>query len=92
MGVFAWVVVCSQDMVGKSQTGTFFLPTEVSRLISQGMEMGAADDIVFDVTNSGQKEGAIGILTGNAIDRTKFYLHAVVLALVPFKNADLYSV
>lgn len=91
MAVFAWIVVRSSDLVGKSQTGLFFLPPRIRSLIDQGIEMGEADDIVFNMANSGQREGAIGVLTENVIDRTKFYLHAVILALVPFKNTELYS-
>jgi inosine/xanthosine triphosphatase len=90
MAVFAWVVVRSGDVVSKSQTGIFFLPPRVADLIRQGLEMGEADDIVFETTNSGQEEGAIGILTREAITRTGYYSHAVMLALVPFKNRDLY--
>ena len=90
MAAFAWVFVLSQKRAGKSQTGTFFLPSEVAELIRQGKELGDADDIVFKRSNSKQKDGAIGILTSNVIDRTSLYQHAVVLALVPFKNPELY--
>lgn len=90
MEAFAWVVVRSENKYGKSRTGTFFLPKEVVKLIKEGMELGEADDIVFKRNNSKQQNGAVGILTGNAIDRTKYYSEAVILALIPFKNADLY--
>ena len=91
MAAFAWVVVRSRDRVGKARTGTFFLPAPVADLVRQGKELGDADDIVFRKSNSKQKNGAIGLLTGNVIDRTGLYEHAVVLALVPFKNVVLYS-
>ena len=90
MAAFAWIFVLSQKGEGKSQTGTFFLPSEVAELIRQGKELGDADDIVFKRSNSKQKDGAIGILTSNVIDRTSLYQHAVVLALVPFKNPEFY--
>ena len=90
MAAFAWIFVLSPQRAGKSQTGTFFLPSEVAELVQQGKELGDADDIVFERSNSKQKDGAIGILTGNIIDRTKLYQHAVVLALVPFRNPELY--
>ena len=88
---FAWVVTLSSNMEGKGRTGTFFLPPEIARLIQQGKELGEADDIVFAQSNSKQKNGAIGILTNNVIDRTALYEQAVILALVPFKNPELYS-
>ncbi len=90
MVAFAWVVILDQARIGKGRTGTFFLPNEVSRLIHQGMELGEADDIVFGRTNSKQENGAVGLLTGDVIDRAAFYEQAVILALIPFRNPDLY--
>lgn len=91
MAAFAWVVVLSKDRAGKGRTGTFFLPEQVARLIREGKELGDADDIVFGKTNSKQENGAIGILTGDVIDRARLYEQAVIMALVPFKNVGLYA-
>jgi inosine/xanthosine triphosphatase len=92
MEAFAWIVVKSKgDGFGKGRTGTFFLPPRVAELIKEGKELGEADDIVFQRTNSKQENGAIGILTDNVIDRTKYYTEAVVIALIPFKNKELYN-
>lgn len=91
MTAFAWIVVRSRELAGKSRTGTFQLPQPVARLIRQGHELGEADDVVFGRSNSKQQEGAVGLLTGNVIDRAALYEHAVVLALAPFKNPELYS-
>jgi len=90
MMAFAWVVILSNDKTGKSRTGTFFLPQKVVDLINQGKELGEADDIVFGHSNSKQKNGAVGILTGNLIDRTQFYVEAMILALIPFLNKEIY--
>jgi len=91
LSAFAWVVVLSQSgMQGKGRTGTFFLPPAVAALIQQGKELGEADDIVFAQSNSKQKNGAIGILTGDVIDRAALYQPAVIMALLPFKNPELY--
>lgn len=90
MAAFAWVVVYTPRQFGKGRSGTFFLPPAVAGLIRQGKELGEADDIVFKKQNSKQANGAIGILTGDVIDRTSLYEHAVILALVPFKNPELY--
>jgi inosine/xanthosine triphosphatase len=91
MIAFAWVVVRSTKLIGKGRTGTFFLPQSVAQLIRQGKELGEADDIVFNRSNSKQDTGAVGILTGNVIERVSLYEHAVILALVPFKNEVLYG-
>jgi inosine/xanthosine triphosphatase len=90
MAAFAWIVVKSSRMLGKGRTGTFYLPPAVASLVRQGMELGEADDIVFGRSNSKQENGAIGILTGDVVDRAQLYEQAVILALVPFKNPELY--
>lgn len=90
LAAFAWIVIVSANFAGKSRTGTFYLPPQVAKLIRQGKELGEADDIVFQQSNSKQANGAIGILTSDIIDRTGLYQHAIILALVPFKNPDLF--
>lgn len=91
MEAFAWAVVKSRDgKIGKGRTGTFFLPEKVALLIRQGKELGEADDIVFSRKNSKHGSGSIGLLTNDAIDRTKYYVDAVIFALIPFRNPDLY--
>ncbi len=90
MSAFAWIVIRSRDLTGKSRTASFYLPGKVTELIEAGKELGEADDLVFGHTNSKQKNGAVGILTDNTIDRTGLYTQAVILALIPFKNTDMY--
>lgn len=90
MQAFAWIVVRSLVRIGKARTAAYYLPPEVVRLIDEGKELGEADDIVFQRSNSKQENGSVGILTGNVIDRAGFYRDAVILALIPFKNEELY--
>ena len=91
-GAFAWVVIrSSQGQTGKSQTGVFFLPEEVIALVDDGLELGTAIDRVFGRHNTKQQGGAVGNLTNHVIDRTSYYEHAVVLALIPFKNKSLFA-
>ena len=90
MQVFAWIYIQSKEMVGKARTATFDLPKKIIELIDSGMELGDADDIIFNRRNSKQKNGAVGILTKDLIDREKYYTHAIIMALIPFKNMDLY--
>ncbi len=87
---FAWIAICSPTLTGRGRTGTFTLPPRVAELVRQGMELGEADDVVFNRSNSKQENGAIGILTHNLLDRAGLYEQAVVLALVPFMNPDLF--
>jgi inosine/xanthosine triphosphatase len=91
LAAFAWIAILSRQQCGKARTGTFYLPPAVTALVRQGKELGEADDIVFQKSNSKQQNGAIGILTGDVIDRAQLYEQAVILALVPFKNQALYA-
>jgi inosine/xanthosine triphosphatase len=99
---FAWVVVIGRmieaatllgrepvnQLIGKGRSGTFFLPESIAGLIRQGMELGQADDAVYGRSNSKQENGAVGILTGDVIDRARLYEHALVLALIPFRSEN----
>ncbi len=90
MSCFAWVVVLDRSgRIGRGQTAVFFLPDEVARLVRGGMELGHADDAVFKRDNSKQANGAIGLLTDDVVDRQAYYVHALIMALVPFKNPEL---
>lgn len=90
MLAYAWVVILSGEKMGMGRSAAFYLPPLVADLVRQGKELGEADDIVFNRTNSKQENGAIGLLTNNVIDRQKLYEPAVIMALIPFKNPDLY--
>ena len=87
---FAWIVVHSEDGAGSSRTAHFQLPEAVRKLVESGMELGDADDQVFGKENSKQKSGAVGLLTGDVVTRKTLYEQAVILALIPFRQPDLY--
>lgn len=98
---YAWVVVLGRDpaprrqwrdvdaISGSARTAAFRLPQEVAALVRNGVELGVADDQIFGRSNSKQSNGAVGLLTGDLIDRQRYYEHAVILALIPFKNTTL---
>ncbi|MFK7947391.1 MAG: inosine/xanthosine triphosphatase [Saprospiraceae bacterium] len=90
MEVMAWIVVLSKDKMGKARTAGFFLPKSVIDLINQGYELGHADDIVFKLDNSKQKMGSAGLLTDGVMNRLRFYVPAVILALIPFYKKELF--
>ncbi len=90
MVAFAWIMILSEDRRGSAQTALFRLPGEVQSLVESGLELGNADDRVFGRENSKQKSGAVGILTDDVVTRTTLYEQAVILALIPFKNPELY--
>lgn len=90
MIAFAWMVVKNNQNEGLARTASFFLPPRVAELVQKGYELGEADDIVFRKENSKQQNGAIGLLTGNRIDRKSLYKPAITMALIPFLNPELY--
>lgn len=90
MLTFAWVVVLDTERIGRSRSGAFLLPAKVAELVRAGYELGTADDMVFGGVDTKRKNGAIGLLSGNVVDRAGLYEQAVILALLPFRNPDLY--
>ena len=88
---FAWVVISNGNQIGKAQTATFELPKPINDLLDKGIELGHADDMIFKRTHSKKGNGAVGILSNNLIDRTEYYEHAAILALIPFLNSQLYQ-
>lgn len=91
MYAFAWIYVLHRSgKSSQSKTGTFYLPPPVVALIQDGMELGHADDLVFQSQNSKQKGGSVGLLTHGLITREGYYQQAMVLALIPFLNESLY--
>ena len=61
------------------------LPQKISHLIlNEKVELGHADDMVFNRVNSKQGSGTVGILTNHLITRSEYYDHALILALISF--------
>ena len=75
---------------GFGRTGSFELPPEVARLVHGGMELGDADDRVFNRVKSKHGSGTVGILTRGMIDRSSYYVHSLKLALVPWIRPEMY--
>ncbi len=91
MYAFAWIYVLHRSgKCSQSKTGTFYLPPQVVALIRAGMELGHADDLVFQAHNSKQQGGSVGLLTQGIVTREAYYQQAMVLALIPFLNETLF--
>ena len=91
MECWAWMVIKSIDQVGIGSTGKFILPQQSADLINKGIELGHATDFLHNRENSKQAEGTTGVLTHGVMNRTEYYVHALILALIPFVNKDEYS-
>jgi inosine/xanthosine triphosphatase len=91
LAAFAWAVLIGRGDFGRARSGLFVLPPEVTELVRAGKELGDADDIVFKRSDSKRKNGAVGLLTNNVIDRRSYYEHMLILGLIPFLQKDLYA-
>ena len=81
---FAWMVVGDRHGgAGEARSATLPLPPRVRELVDQGMELGEANDRVFETENSKQAGGAFGLLTDGRHTRESVYAQTVELALVP---------
>ena len=80
-----------KPIFGLAKTASFALPHRIHELVEhEGLELGEADDQVFDRTNSKHGSGTVGLLTNGLIDRSHYYEHALVMALMPWIRPDLY--
>ena len=88
----AWVIMAdSSGKVAKSSTVSFYLPTQVSSSVRNGMELGDAGDKFFGTVNAKQGIGAIGHLTDGLISREDHYIQAAIIALSEIKHKDWYD-
>ncbi len=83
--------VLPREVLHEGRSGSFALPARIKQLVESGMELGQANDEVFIEHNSKQQGGAVGSLTGGVISRQSLYEHAMVLALVAFRQSELYA-
>lgn len=91
MYAFAWVFILdNKGRTSQSKTGIFYLPKAVVDLVNEGMELGRADDLIFNRENSKQQGGSVGILTHGIVERKEYYRQAIILALIPFLNENLF--
>jgi inosine/xanthosine triphosphatase len=91
MFAFAWIFILDKNgKSSQSKTGTFYIPNAVAKLVKEGMELGMADDTVFAQENSKQQGGSVGLLTHGIVERNEYYRQAIILALIPFLNENLF--
>lgn len=94
LAAFAWVVALgrpaegAEGAEGVARSATFFLPPALAALVRDGVELGEATDRVFGRENTKHADGAVGLLTGGAVDRRALYEQPVVLALIPLRSAE----
>ena len=88
---FAWMVIAGRgDRSSETRSATLPLPPQVQALVSEGLELGEANDRVFSTLNSKQEGGAFGLLTDGLLTRESIYTQTLILALIPFVH-ELWS-
>lgn len=84
---FAWMAIAHRGgRFSDARSATLPLPPAVRELLDQGIELGDANDQVFDTVNSKQQGGAYGLLTNGLYTRESIYCQTLILALIPFVN------
>ena len=92
MRTCAWAVIV--DGNGKTGVGGSLampLPSDVARMIRDGMELGHAMDRLVGAHDTKRGAGAVGILTAGLVDRQRAYEVLVSYALAPFLTPELYD-
>jgi inosine/xanthosine triphosphatase len=88
---FAYVAIGHGERVAIGRGAELPLPPQVYRALMAGEELGHVMDRLFDTVNIKQQGGAIGLLTHGHATRQSNYTHAILLAMAPLLNAELYS-
>lgn len=91
LSCFAWVAISNGRQVSRSRTAQFTIPPPIAKLVHGGMELSHACDHFFATQGTKNNLGAIGWLTGGVLDRVALFSPAVILALTPFVQAELYT-
>ncbi|MGC9422349.1 inosine/xanthosine triphosphatase [Vibrio sp.] len=89
---FAWMIIKSNQRYGESRSASLPLPPIVTEQLTPDNELGHVMDKVFATQNIKQKGGAIGLLTGHQLTRSSVYHQALILALIPFLNPELFPI
>lgn len=91
MFVTGWVVAVNKEGErGIGGGGRLLLPEKIASEVRKGKELGPVMDEFTGEHNTKQKQGTVGILTGNIVPRTAAFERCVIYALTRFINPDYY--
>jgi inosine/xanthosine triphosphatase len=88
---FAYMAIIHNDTLSVGRSANLPLPLSIFNALQAGEELGKVMDRVFNTHNIKQKGGAIGLLTRGLATRESIYTQALVLAMAPFINAELFN-
>lgn len=86
-----WVVIVDRkNQEGSGSSLRIVVPPKMMAFISQGKELGEANDTTFQREDIGKQEGHFGTMTNGAITRVKGYTDGVIAALTRFIHPELF--
>ncbi|GGQ20224.1 inosine/xanthosine triphosphatase [Shewanella litoralis] len=88
---FAYIAIISNGTLSVGRSANLPLPPSVYDALAAGEELGHVMDRMFSTQNIKQKGGAIGLLTQGLATRESIYTQALLLAMTPFINAELFN-
>jgi len=86
-----FAIMDKKGNVGLSGGGGFMLPDLIIDELKKGKELGEVMDKVSGISNSKQKDGAIGFFTKGIINRKLYYKNYIIMALIKFINKETYG-
>ncbi|WP_166838011.1 inosine/xanthosine triphosphatase [Rheinheimera pleomorphica] len=88
---FAWIAISHQGRISKTRSASLPLPPAALLAIQQGEELGDVMDLMFAQRNIKQQGGAIAMLTNHLLTRSGVYQQAIILAMIPYMQPQLFN-
>lgn len=88
---FAYIVVANAKQLSVGRSALLPLPSRIYHSLVAGEELGDVMDRLFNTKNIKQQGGAIGLLTQGHATRESIYTQALILAMAPLLNPELYQ-
>lgn len=88
---FAWIAISHKNRISKTRSASFPLPPAALMALQQGAELGDVIDRMFAQHSIKQRGGAIAMLTNCRLTRSGVYQQAIILAMIPFIQPQLFT-
>lgn len=85
-----WVIIANADYMSTTHSASFVIPPDIAAMLRTGVELGPALEQKFGAEAAKRGAGGAGKLTHGVITRCDLLRQAMVTALIPFTNPDLY--
>ncbi|BAJ00672.1 inosine/xanthosine triphosphatase [Shewanella violacea] len=87
---FAYTVIATQSQLSVGRSAQLPISQSIYKSLLAGEELGDVMDRLFNTNNIKQQGGAIGLLTQGHATRESTYTQALILAMAPMLNPELY--